>query len=359
MRGTKKLASWCSNYEFEDVIASVDDVDLVTLSPGRGFGPREWLVRRLGWRPGVRQLSAKMNPGLVVQRLDQDYEVFAFVCMHPSDLIYLNGLKGWRERCKIKVCYMVEFYAGWLQEYAFHLGLLANFDHVMLCFGSSVQSVHGLIGKPVHHVALAVDALRFTPFPNPPPRVVDVYSMGRRSEPIHQALLKMAARREAFYIYDTIPGLLIQPMDYRQHRDLVANFAKRSRFFVAYPAKFGDNEPRGQSEVGARFFEGAAAGAVMLGRAPDALSFATDFYWSDAVVDAGSSEEQLVAALARFKADPTLIETASRKSAVEALRKFDWAYRWKEILRIAGVAPSTKLLQREKHMHQLAALGEA
>ncbi len=359
MRGTRKLASWCSNYEFEDVIASVDDVDLVTLSPGRGFGPREWLVRRLGWRPGVRQLAAKMNPGLRVQSLDKDYEVFAFVCMHPSDLIYLNCLRGWKDRSKIKICYMVEFYAGWLQEYAFHLGLLADFDHVMLCFGGSVQAVHGLIGKPVHHVALAVDALRFTPFPNPPARVVDIYSMGRRSEPIHQALLNMAARREAFYVYDTIPGLLIQPMDYRQHRDLVANFAKRSRFFVAYPAKVEDDETRGQSEVGARFFEGAAAGAVMLGRAPKAPSFGREFYWSDAVVDAGSNEEQLLAALARFKADPQLTETTSRKSAAEALRKFDWAYRWKEILRLSGVEPSSKLWQREKHMHQLAALGEA
>jgi hypothetical protein len=307
----------------------------------------------------VRQLAAGLNPGLQVQSLEKDYDVFAFVCMHPSDLIYLNSLKGWKERSKIKVCYMVEFYAGWLKEYAFHLGLLADFDHVMLCFGGSVDAVHGLIGKPVHHVALAVDALRFTPFPNPPARVVDVYSMGRRSEPIHQALLKMAARREAFYVYDTIPGLLIQPMDYRQHRDLVANFAKRSRFFVAYPAKVEDDETRGQSEVGARFFEGAAAGAVMLGRAPKAPTFAKEFYWPDAVVEAGSTEEQLLAALARFKDNPKLIEANSRKSAAEALRKFDWAYRWREILRLTGVEPSPKLLQREKHMHQLAALGEA
>lgn len=97
----------------------------------------------------------------------------------------------------------------------------------------------------------------------------------------------------------------------------------------------------------------------MLGRAPKAPTFAKEFYWPDAVVEAGSTEEQLLAALARFKDNPKLIEANSRKSAAEALRKFDWAYRWREILRLTGVEPSPKLLQREKHMHQLAALGEA
>jgi hypothetical protein len=359
LRGTKKLAAWCSNYEFEDVIADVDDVDMVTLGPGRASAPREWLVRRFVYRSGIRQLAARMNPGLRVQTLDKDYELFVFVCMNPSDLIYLNGLRGWKERCRIKVCYMVEFYAGWLKEFAFHLGLLADFDHVTLCFEGSVTAVRELIGKPVHHVALAVDTLRFTPFPDPPGRVVDVYSMGRRSEPIHQALLGMAARRETFYVHDTIPGGLIQPTDYRQHRDLVANFAKRSRFFVAYPAKVENDEPRGQSEVGARFFEGAAAGAVMLGRAPTAPTFAEKFYWPHAVVDAGSTEEQLRAALAPFKAEPKLVETTGRRSATEALRKFDWVYRWKDILRLTGLEASPRLLQREHQLHGLAAQGGA
>jgi hypothetical protein len=358
MRGAKRLAAWCSNYEFEDVIASVDDVDIVALSPGPAHASREWLVQRLVWRPGLRQLAAKVNPGLQVRQLEQDYDLFAFVCMHPSDLLYLNALKGWKERSRIKVCYMVEFYAGWLREYAFHLGLLKDFDQVMLCFGGSVQAVKGMIGRPVHHVALAADVLRFTPFPDPPARVIDVYSLGRRSEPIHRALLNMAERREAFYIYDTIPGMLIQPADHRQHRDLFANLAKRSRFFVTYPAKVENDESRGQSEVGARFFEGAAAGTVMLGRAPKAPSFGQDFFWPDAVVDAGATEEELLAALARFKADPGLIERASRTGAIAALRSFDWAHRWKQILTLAGLEPSPKLLQRERRMQELASQAE-
>lgn len=359
MRGTKKLAAWCSNYEFEDVISAVDDVDMLALDPGPGFAAREWLVRRMAWRPGLRQVATWANPGLREQSLMKDYDVFAFVCMHPGDLIYLNSLKNWRERSRIKVCYMVEFYAGWLKEFSFHLGLLRSFDHVMLCFGGSVAAVQNLIGKPVHHVPLAVDALRFTPFPRPPARVVDFYSMGRRSEVIHGALLDLAQREGAFYVYDTVPGLLIQPSNHVQHRNLVANVAKRSKFFMAFPAKFDHaDETRGQSEVGARFFEGAAAGAVMLGQAPTAPGFARDFGWPNAVIDAGTTRDELLSAIAPFKADPGLLETTSRRCAAAALRKFDWAYRWKEILRLIDVAPSDKLMQRERHMHALAAAGD-
>jgi hypothetical protein len=358
MRATKRLAAWCSNYEFEDVIAAVDDVDLVTLTPGLGFHHREWLVSHASWHRGVRGLAAELNPGLQVQAVEKNYDVFVFICMNPWDLLYLNSLKNWEQRSKVKICYMVELYSGRIGELAFFLKRLSSFDHVMLSFEGSVPALQSLIGKPVHHVPLGADALRFTPFPQPPERVIDFYSMGKRSDAIHRVLIDIAARESAFYVYDTIPGALIQPSDHRQHRDLFANLARRSKFFMAYPAKYEEERmTRGQSEVGARFFEAAAAGAVMLGRAPTAPSFVRDFWWPDAVVDAGTSEAQLFSSIAKFKADPGLMKATSLRNTVEALRRFDWAYRWKEMLRLIDLAPSAKLLQREKQLHKLAADG--
>ena len=360
LRGANRHAAWCSNYEFEDVICGIDDVELFSLKPGPAYEARQWFVRRLVWKPGVRQLTPHINPGLQPVTLEKDYDLFTYVCMNPADLVYLSAIKGWKDRCRKKVCFMVEFYAGWLKEYDFHLSLLKDFDHVVLCFSGSVPAVQGVVGKPCHHVPLGADVIRFSPYPNPPARTIDVYSMGRRSEAAHDELLKKAAQRELFYIYDTIPGLLIQPRDHRQHRDLVANCAKRSRFFVTYPAKVDvADETRGQSEVGARFYEGAATGAVLLGQAPTIPAFAKDFHWPDAVVDIGSTADDLNAVLGKFKADPDRLQAVNRKNAVEALRRFDWAYRWKEMLRIVGMEPTARLVQREKQLHQLAAMAES
>lgn len=356
LRGSNPHAAWCSNYEFEDVICGIDDVDLLTLDAGPRFELRRRLARTMIWKPGLNRVIPHFNPGLKPVRIERDYNLFAFICMGPADLIYLSAIQGWKERCRKKICFMVEFYSGWTKEYANHLRLLEGFDHVTQCFNGSVSAVEQATGIPSHHVPLGADVFRFTPYPNPPARTVDVYSMGRRSEVVHQSLLEKAANRELFYIYDTIPGLLVQPKDHRQHRDLVANCAKRSRFFVAYPAKVDvAEETRGQSEVGARFYEGAATGALLLGQAPTIPAFAKEFHWSDAVVDAGKTAGDLEAVLATFRNDPVRYERASRQNAVQALRHFDWAYRWQQLLEVAGLKPGRRLIERTQQLQSLAA----
>ncbi len=356
LRGSNSHAAWCSNYEFEDVICGIDDVDMFSLQPGSNFELRRRLARSMIWKLGLHRAIPHFNPGLKPVRIERDYDLFAFICMGPADLIYLSAIQGWKERCRKKICFMVEFYAGWTKEYAHHLRLLEGFDHVTQCFSGSASAVQETTGIASHHVALGADVFRFTPYPNPPARTIDVYSMGRRSEVVHQSLLKKAANRELFYIYDTIPGLLVQPKDHRQHRDLVANCAKRSRFFAAYPAKVDvAEETRGQSEVGARFYEGAATGALLLGQAPTIPAFAKEFHWPDAVVDAGKTEANLDAVLATFRNDPARYERASRQNATHALRHFDWAYRWQQMLDIVGLKPSPKLIERTQQLHALAA----
>ena len=360
LRGINKHAAWCSNYEFEDVAADVDDVDVYTLEPGPAHAARHWLARRMVWKAGLRRLSPYLNPGLQKVVIDRDYDLFVFVCMNPSDLIYLSAVEGWKEHCRKRVCYMVEFYAGWVQEYAYHLSLLRDFDFVTQSFSSCIDAVARASGRPCHAVPLGVDTLRYSPLPDPLPRTIDVYSMGRRVESAHEALLAHARHRELFYIYDTIPGLNITPRDYVQHRELVANFGKRARFFIAYPAKVDTaDETRGASEVGARFFEGAATGAVLLGQAPTVEAFARDFHWPDAMVDLGATAEAVAAFLATVPKEAERYAAAGRRNAVEALRRFDWAYRWKELLRIAAVTPHPKLAARERKLNELAALAAA
>jgi hypothetical protein len=360
LRGVNRHAAWCSNYEFEDVACDVDDVDLYSLEPGSAYETRQWLARRLIWRQGLRVLTPLLNPGLRELRIDRDYDLFVFVCMNPADLIYLNAVRGWKTRCAKKICFMVEFYAGWLKEYAYHLSLLHEFDDVALCFSGSVSAVTSAASRPCQHVPLGADVFRFSPFPDPPERSIDVYSMGRRVEPIHDVLRTMAARKEIFYIYDTLPGTLIQPRDHRQHRDLLASCAQRARFFVTYPAKVdADDERRGQSEVGARFYEGAAAGAVLIGQAPTIPAFAQDFSWPDAVVDVGSAENTLRETLSALEANPARTQALRRTNALEAIRRFDWGYRWRQLLEIAGLPPTPALLARERKLQQLAEFVES
>jgi len=353
LRHLNRQAAWCSNYEFEDVIGAIDDVDMVVLEPAERFEWRRGIAHRAAWRRWHPSLL-RLNPGVRRVTIDRDYELFVFVCMNVWDLLYLNAIGGWRERCGIALCFVVEFYAGLAGEYSHFLRLLDDFDHVSLSFSGSVSAVERLAGRPCHHVPLAADLARFTPCPDPPPRVIDILSMGRRAEPLHQALLRLAQERELFYLHDTIPGSLVRPSNPAEHRNMLANSAKRSRYFITFPAKFGEEENQGQSEVGARYFEGLAAGAVLLGQAPTAPAFRQDFPWPDAVVEVRPDGRDIAEVLAGLEATPEVVQRLGARNAVHALRHHDWAHRWRSLLRIAGAAPGPRLQQRLDGLGALA-----
>jgi hypothetical protein len=186
--------------------------------------------------------------------------------------------------------------------------------------------------------------------------VIDVYSIGRRREEIHQRLLQAAELTKIFYIYDTSPGSMSEVYDHRQHRDHFANVARRSRYFMVAPGKVSSiAETQGQSEIGHRYYEGAAAGAVMIGQAPSGQTFRQMFPWPDAVIPVQPDGSDMLEVLAELASDPARVSAAAQRNAAGALLHHDWVYRWEEILKVAGLEPSTGMASRKCQLKALAA----
>ena len=101
----------------------------------------------------------------------------------------------------------------------------------------------------------------------------------------------------------------------------------------------------GQQELGYRFFEGAAAGAVMIGQAPDCEAFKELFGWPDSVVPLKPDGSDVAEMLESLRAQPDRLEEMSRRNAREALLRHDWVYRWMQILAIAGLEPTPRMLR--------------
>jgi hypothetical protein len=356
LRHVNSHAAWCVIYECEDVARAVDDVELLELQQARWFAQRHRAARSLAWH-GRHPAFNTMNPGLKPEVLDRDYDLFVFVCMNVWDLLYLNAIRDWQSRCRVKVCFLAEFYTAQAAQYDHFLRTLSRFDHVLTSFSSSAPAISRAIGKTVHYVPFATDALRFTPWPKPPRRVIDVFSIGSRSGPVHEALLRLGTAQDLFYVYDTIPSSLVKPSSPKQHRDLLAACAKRSRFFVAYEAKIKNTETQGQSEVGARYFEGMAAGAILLGRAPTVSEFRTLFPWEDAVVEVATDGCDVEAVLDGFAGRQGEMERLSARNALNALRRHDWGHRWRSILHVAGLTPRPALSMRLQALDDLARRG--
>jgi hypothetical protein len=349
-----RKAYHCGWYEGEDVFCNSDDIDLIQLEPSKRFRFTELWHRRLVWRD-VSQRLAYVNPGLRTIRLRDEYELLFVHCQTWWELFYLNAIEGWKDHCKTSVCWIDEMWAADLPHYRYWIQSLRRFDHVFLGMAGTVAAVSDVIGRQCHYLAAAVDALRFSPYPTPPVRVIDAYSMGRRQEQIHRELLKLAERKGIFYLYDTVHTGGSTVPDYRQHRDLLANLAKRSRYFLVAPAKANaPQETQGQIEIGFRYYEAAAAGAVMLGQAPDCEPFRRTFGWPDSVVEIKPDGSDLREVWEHLAEEPERLERISRRNAAEALRRHDWGHRWRHLLEVAGLAPTPALQDRERRLRELA-----
>src|SRR3989475_3856275 len=148
-----------------------------------------------------------------------------------------------------------------------------------------------------------VDTVLFLPFARPVKRLIDVLSIGRRSEREHQALLKMARDGEIFYIYDTLRDL--HTHDLQEHRFLLASMAKRSRYFVVHPGKLDRADERGhQKEMGSRFFEGAAAGTLMIGERSGNEQFEKEVSSPGAVIELPRDSQGIGEAIREMDGQP-------------------------------------------------------
>jgi hypothetical protein len=163
----------------------------------------------------------------------------------------------------------------------------------------------------------------------------------------------MAEQKELFYVYDTILGM--QTASPGEHRSLTANMAKRSRYFLVHPGKVDRQfETGGQSELGPRYFEGAAAGTVMIGEHPETEVFREHFGWSDAVIHVPFDAPNIAKILADLDSQPARMEQARKNNIVQSLLRHDWAYRWGTILDMAGLKPKAALIDRLEHLKRMA-----
>jgi spore maturation protein CgeB len=281
------------------------------------------------------------------------YDILFTICGFPQDLIMFDAVSNLREVCKTSVCLLDELWIKDMVKHRHFLRILAKFDVVMQYHSQTVKPLSELIGRKCVYLPPAVDAILFSPYPDPPERVVDVYSIGRRSNVTHQRLLEAAREKGLFYLHDTIAGS--QAINAKEHRALFANVAKRSRYFLVNPGKIDEPGQTGrQIEFGYRYFDGAASGAIMLGEIPDNEVFPKLFDWPDAVIRVPYDSSYIDKVIEDLDADPKRQDRIRRTGVAQALMRHDWVYRWEAILDAAGLAPTQAMLQRKDRLRRLA-----
>jgi hypothetical protein len=137
---------------------------------------------------------------------------------------------------------------------------------------------------------------------------------------------------------------------------MMANMAKRSRYFIVSPGKFDrPEETGGVSEFGYRYFEAASAGTIMLGMRPyNNKEFDKIFTWQDAVIEVPFTTDEIVTAIREFDKEPERQMKVRQTNITQCLLHHDWAYRWESILNLVGMKPLPVFQNRLRALNELA-----
>jgi hypothetical protein len=346
VRKINTLVGYSSLYEFEDFICTVSDVDLIEVQDFKNIDKSRKVFKILRKLDGSRRLSQLLAPSYIPEKsrfyLDKQYDLLIYTFNSVFELFLFRAVQGWQDQARHKACFINEFWEVELKDSDYLIELAKDFDHIFVGLHHCVDTVTRLTGKPCTYLPLGVDTLKFNPFITlAKPSGIDICNIGRRSEVTHKALRELAHQKNWFYYYDTVSttriadsrsNITFQVKDHRDHRALYSNLLKHSRYFIANRAMVDRfKSESGKDEIPVRYFEGSAAGAVMIGEPPKNPVFRDYFGWEDAVIAAPFDAPHIGEIIAELEAQPTRLATIQRNNAIQALLKHDWLYRLRVI----------------------------
>jgi glycosyl transferase family 1 len=361
MRGLSDLVAYCLQYELEDVVTTVTGADRVDAGDRDALELTRRAYKLARFSTGSRTFARAFAPRPSTVKLGREYDLFFPVFNSAYELMALATVPDWRKRCRVAACFINEIWTSDLPGYL--VELLAQFDHVFVGLRHPVTEVARISGRPCTYLPMAVDVLRFAPLPGMPPRAIDVCNIGRRSLVTHAALARLARDRRIFYYYDTVAasGIGLRQRSFHvddasEHRLLLASLLQRSRFFIANRALVNEDAvTTGRDEISGRFYEGAAAGTVMLGEAPRTEEFKRQFDWPDAVIPLPFDSPDVGRVLLELDGDPQRLARISQDNVRNAALRHDWVHRLRTVFETVGLQPTEAMLERESRLEAIAA----
>ncbi len=353
VRGFRFQVANCSIYEFEDMLCELEGAELY--APTHEFEVARKIYRIAKYTSGSRRIASAIAPFPEAITLEQDYDLLFAICDNPWQMHLLESIKNWRDKCHHKACYIMETWKPSFDDWRLVHEPFKNFDRIFTGTAHCVETIANVTGVPCDYIPPGVNALKFCPYPEPPQRNIEICCVGRRFPKVHNALFQYSQKRKLFYYYDTIKNQKLEVENAQEHRAQLVSLLQRSRYNITAHAKFNSKaETGGFQEIGSRFFEGVAAGTVMIGMPPRGEAFRHYFDWDDAVVKVDLHQQDVTDVIQELNEQPDKVASISRRNIVNSLLKHDWVYRWRTMQAKLGLKPSQAMINREQHLQKLA-----
>jgi hypothetical protein len=107
-------------------------------------------------------------------------------------------------------------------------------------------------------------------------------------------------------------------------------------------------------EISARFYEGAAAGTVMIGEAPRSEEFACQFDWPDVLIHMPFDSPDVGRFLTELNSDSERLQAVRRNNVRETALRHDWLYRIQAVFDTLGLPPTEQMRRRAQCLERIA-----
>jgi len=355
VRNHEHHVSRACGYEFEDLICDeLDDALLIAPDESGYFEFGRRFRNHIIKKTNLKGLAQTFNPGRQKIHLEAECDLFFFSAALPRDLPDLDMISNWREQSRFAVCQLQELWIHEIRSQENVLKLLNQFDHVFCPFFHSIEPLQKILSVPVSYMPWSTDAEVFCPYPSPPRRAIDIAGIGQIPSLAQSALIEYADQTGGFFHYQTVFGLN-SVKSHKSHRRNYAGILKRSKYFLCYSAKFASEEEHShQVEFGLRYIEGIAAGTVLLGEKIQNAVADEWLGWNDSIIPLSIDEARPDRLILSIEQNPERFNSVRKENIIQALTKLDHLYRWRDILRIAGLRELPAMDIRQKRLSLLA-----
>lgn len=319
-RNVYRLVSYGMILDFEDAVCRLSDADLVPVP--------------LHSRRGQLHAVLRGHPLRAVSAPATRYDACLLVAMGRQWLPSLTYIRDLRTICKRVIVYLFDAWVGDLPTIAKYHRVWELVDDLFVSFDHAVQPYASALPCGVHYLPQAVDPRWF--YGDRASRPIDVLSVGRRLETVHKTLLAMSRDEEILYQYQTHAAPLA--IDFYENQELLGTLCRASRLHVSWSVDATNAARRTEgSAVTARWFESAASGGVVVGRAPVSPEFGRLFPYPAFVHEIPAPDDHLGTREVLESALATR-DVSERQALAEHVRTVhSWEARWRDIVAASGV----------------------
>ncbi len=266
------------------------------------------------------------------------------VCIYSLQSVqWLKQIRHWRKRFDKVALYIFDAYEAfeprpaWRDRISSFHRTINQIDHIFIGLRGGIDSYTNRFKPPVTFVPLAADVLQFGSCSGS--RCITVNGYGRqqasRELALSQSFNTAGSGRLFYHTSHTEFGRI---RDYRAHRRLFWQLLASSQILLAEDPLVA-NKPAGKtpfpfSFVGQRWFEGLAAGCVIVGSRPSCSEASHLLDWEDATITPPADEAEFIPFLDTLLADHQRMQSIRLRNHMEALSRHDWRHRLHTMLDI-------------------------